>query len=119
MSNGRRWPRRDDDGILFGIAKRSNVASGVLRGGEQIQEKVSAFGEEVEAKLSDWSKARTPVVFRQMELEVARHCRGLADQIAASILRDTVSDPEFEVEVSVAARQGGLLRHVQCSPLRG
>jgi hypothetical protein len=78
---------------------------------EQIQEKVSAFGEEVEAKLSDWSKARTPVLFRQMELEIARHCRGLADQIAASILRDTVSDPEFDVEVSVAARQGGLLRH--------
>lgn len=77
---------------------------------EQIQEKVATFGEQVEAKLDAWSEARTPAMFRQMELEVARQCRSVADEIAASILQDAVSDPAFEVEVSVAARQGGLLR---------
>lgn len=77
---------------------------------EQIDEKLAAFRDEVEGKLGAWTAARTPVAFRQMELEVARQCRGLGDEIVARILKDTVSNPAFEVEVSVAARQGGLLR---------
>lgn len=77
---------------------------------EQVEKKVAAFRETVEASLSEWSKARTPVKFRRMELDVAKQCRELGDEITASILVDIVSDPSFEVEVSVAARQGGLLR---------
>ena len=77
---------------------------------EQIQQQIAAFGELVEAHLSVWSKARTPVEFREMELDVAKRCRQLSDGITACVLQDTVSDPSFEREVSVAARQGGLLR---------
>ena len=48
---------------------------------EQIQQQIAAFGELVEAHLSAWSKARTPVEFREMELDVAKRCRQLSDGI--------------------------------------
>ena len=48
---------------------------------EQIQQQIAAFGELVEAHLSAWSKARTPVEFREMELDVAKRCRQLSDDL--------------------------------------
>ena len=77
---------------------------------EQIEGKITTFCRVVETDLPQWRNARTPVRFRGMELEVAKRCRELADEISESILRDIAADPLFEMEVSVAARQGGQLR---------
>ena len=73
---------------------------------EQIEGKITTFCRVVETDLPQWRNARTPVRFRGMELEVAKRCRELADEISESILRDIAADPLFEMEVSVAARQG-------------
>lgn len=76
----------------------------------QVSKKIAAFAEFVESKLSDGSKARTPVDFRAMELDIAGACRGLGDDLAAAVMVDTASDPTFQADTSMAARKGGRLR---------
>lgn len=72
----------------------------------QIVTKIKQFGETVEAKLPEWSKARSPTKFREMELEVHGELRRLGDEIVGPILKDTLGDGIYQAETSRAARSG-------------
>lgn len=81
---------------------------------QKIDRIVAEFRNEIESNLTEWLKARTPADFRNMELDVAGRCRQLSDGITASILQETVADPFFKAETSIAARQATRLRHGGC-----
>ncbi len=81
---------------------------------KQIKKTISNFEHEIENNVSEWSKARTPIAFREMEMEIAAKCRELQDGIAGTILQNMVSDPVFQDETSIAARQASNVRHGGC-----
>lgn len=76
----------------------------------QATEKVTQFHKQVEAKLQCWLEARSPESFRQMELDIARECRRVQDELTEVVLRSVVGDGAFQAETTTAARQGGRYR---------
>jgi hypothetical protein len=74
---------------------------------KQIAANVAWFRGQVEARLDEWCDAKTPAGFRQMELELAALARGVADDIAAAVLDNVLSDVEFEARACAAVRQVG------------
>jgi hypothetical protein len=77
---------------------------------KHITDKVGKFSDEIEGKMPEWCRARTPVEFRELELNIAAACRRLQDEITEAVLRTIVSDGQFQAEATVAAREGGLRR---------
>ena len=78
----------------------------------QVTSKIQAVQIRVEARLETWRRARTPVSFREMELEVHRVAREFADELSGTILTDMCRDPDCQLETTVAAltASGGRLR---------
>jgi hypothetical protein len=80
---------------------------------EQIERTVREVASKVDEKSAEWIGARTPEMFRRMEMEVSAVARGFADRIVAILLRAMTKDAEFEEETSAAAREkcGRRMRH--------
>jgi hypothetical protein len=60
----------------------------------------------IEEKLPGWLDARTPSLFRAMELEVAATARDFADQVVEVVLREMLGDAAFHAECCAAAKAG-------------
>jgi hypothetical protein len=61
-------------------------------------------------KLPGWLDARTPAMFRAMELDVAETARDVADHIVEFVLREILADPVLQAETSAAAGASAKLR---------
>jgi len=64
----------------------------------------------IKAKLPGWLGARSPALFRAMELEVAETAREFADQVSELVLREMVSEATFQAECCAAARAGATVK---------
>ena len=65
----------------------------------------------INLKLPGWLDARSPAMFRAMELDVAETARDFADHIVELVLREIVADPALQVESSAAAGASAKLRY--------
>lgn len=64
----------------------------------------------IEAKWPGWVEARSPALFRAMELEVAEMAREFADQVSEIVLRTILSEAAFQAECCAAARAGASVK---------
>lgn len=76
----------------------------------QIEKKIAEFSGEVDRQLSTWIAIDDPERFLALEVDLAALVRGLADGIAAAVLRSIVSQPALQARAAVAGRQEGALR---------
>lgn len=60
----------------------------------------------IELRLPGWLDARSPAMFRAMELDVAETARGFADQVVEVVLREILGETGFQAECCAAARAG-------------
>lgn len=77
----------------------------------QIQSILTKTDGDVAARVDVWLAARDPIAFRSAELEIAALGREMADAITAMLLKHIVADSVLQTEASLAAREGGRLRH--------
>ena len=77
---------------------------------DQLQAELAAvlrgLGEATEGKVPGWLAARSPELFRAMELDVAAVARGFADQVTSLVLRTIAADRVFQGECSAALLSG-------------
>lgn len=78
---------------------------------EQIEQKVREFRQNVETRIDEWSSVRSPVEFRQLELEIAAEARVLADGVTAALLVERVRDVKLQAEATMAAFADRRFRH--------
>ena len=78
---------------------------------KKLQAKIGDLTETIRSKVGAWLMVRDPAGLRSMELEVASVGRQFADEVMATVLQQVVADPVLQTEASLAARQGGALRH--------
>ena len=78
---------------------------------EQIEQSVREFRQKIDARLDTWSSVRTPVEFREMELEIAADARALADGVTQVIVVERVRDLRFQAEATMAAFSDRRFRH--------
>ena len=71
-----------------------------------LKTRMKDLGSVMTDKLDEWLLARTPALFRAMELEVAQVARGFADEVVDLVLKAIVGDREFEAECCAAVRVG-------------
>ena len=62
------------------------------------------------SKRPEWLDARTPALFRAMELEVSAMARGFSDQVVELVLREVLGDAAFQAECCAAARAGATVK---------
>lgn len=79
---------------------------------EDVKQAISEFDTAVQSGVNGWwFTARTPVAFRNTELDIAARCRRLQDAIVAAVLVAIVSDADFEAETYVCATHAASQRY--------
>jgi hypothetical protein len=74
---------------------------------EQLETHLNQFERVAKEELPRWRAVNSPQSFRQMELEVHRACRALADTIVESILQERVAAADFQAQTAQAVRAQG------------
>ena len=64
----------------------------------------------IRLRLPGWLEARSPAMFRAMELDVAETARGFADQVVEVVLREILGEVAFQAECCAAARAGATVK---------
>jgi hypothetical protein len=75
-----------------------------------IDEIIAQFQQTVSEKIEQWTAARTPQAFSELEQEAHCAARKLADDVVASVLRDILSDPGFQTQCLAGAHSVGAYR---------
>lgn len=76
----------------------------------QAETRIADFFATIKSRLAAWLDVRSPVGLREMELELARLGRGLADALAEVALTHIVAQPELQAQATAAARSTSALR---------
>ncbi|MBU1900606.1 hypothetical protein KKB55_22910 [Myxococcota bacterium] len=78
---------------------------------QQIEETISSFRAEIDARLSEWLGARRPSEFRGVELGLAGLGRALCDALMGILLGMIVNEAEFQAKAVAAAQETRRLRN--------
>ena len=72
-----------------------------------IHDEMDKFAKNIEERLSGWCSAHDPASFLEMELDIHRVYRSLADELVEKVLKIILGNPEFRGQTARALRASG------------